>query len=143
MSQFSAWAAAGVARAGGGSLPDHGPAALIAPAGASGPAFLIFRNFNVILRYNNAENYAIGVGHLSDRLAGGPAIRGSFPPDATGMTKADRQQLQQRLTAAGYDTQGADGVIGQKTRDAISAWQRANGMAVTGEPSLEILGRLR
>ncbi len=136
------WAAAGVAPANGGNLPNHGPAALIAPAGASGPAFLVFRNFNVILRYNNAENYAIGVGHLSDRLAGGPKIRGAFPPDAQGMTLADRQELQRRLTAAGYDTQGADGVIGQKTRDAISAWQRSNGMPVTGEPSADILRRL-
>lgn len=137
------WAAAGVRNANGGSLPNHGPAALIAPAGAAGPAFLIFRNFSVILRYNNAENYAIGVGHLSDRLAGGPKIRGAFPPDAQGMTLADRQELQQRLTANGYDTQGADGVIGAKTRDAVSAWQRSNGMAVTGEPSMQILQRLR
>ena len=139
----SDWTAAGVRPANGGALPDHGPAALIAPAGPAGPAFLVFRNFNVILRYNNAENYAIGVGHLSDRLAGGPKIRGSFPPDAQGMTQADRQELQRRLTARGYDTQGADGVIGQKTRDAISAWERAQGLPVTGEPSLQILQRLR
>lgn len=137
------WAAAGVRNANGGSLPNHGPAALIAPAGPNGPAFLVFRNFNVILRYNNAENYAIGVGHLSDRLAGGPKIRGAFPPDAQGMTLADRQELQRRLTARGYDTQGADGVIGGKTRDAISAWQRSNGLPVTGEPSMQILQRLR
>ena len=137
------WAAAGVRSAAGGSLPNHGPAALIAPSGAGGPAFLVFRNFNVILRYNNAENYAIGVGHLSDRLAGGAKIRSAFPPDAQGLTLADRQELQRRLTAKGYDTQGSDGVIGSKSRDAISAWQRANGMAVTGEPSLEMLQRLR
>jgi membrane-bound lytic murein transglycosylase B len=137
------WAAAGVRSAAGGALPNHGPAALIAPAGTAGPAFLVFRNFNVILRYNNAENYAIGVGHLSDRLAGGARIRSAFPPDAQGLTLADRQELQRRLTAKGYDTQGSDGVIGSKSRDAISAWQRANGMAVTGEPSLEMLQRLR
>ncbi|MFT4151344.1 MAG: lytic murein transglycosylase [Paracoccaceae bacterium] len=137
------WSAAGVRTAAGDSLPNHGPAALLAPMGASGPAFLVFRNFNVILRYNNAENYAIGVGHLSDRIAGAGPVRGSFPPDAQGMTMADRQELQRRLTAAGYDTQGTDGVIGQKTRDAISAWQRARGQAVTGEPSLAILQALR
>ncbi len=62
--------------------------------GASGPAFMIFRNFTVITRYNNAENYVIGIGHLSDRLRGGPPIRGTFPPDAQGMTIADRQELQ-------------------------------------------------
>ncbi|GAB1480518.1 lytic murein transglycosylase [Paracoccaceae bacterium] len=136
------WAAMGVRAAAGGNLPG-GTASVLAPAGAGGPGFLIFRNFNVILRYNNAENYALGVGHLADRLAGGGAIRGSFPPDATGLSKADRQEMQRRLTAAGYDTGGTDGVIGAKTRAAIEAFQRARGLAVTGEPSLALLALLR
>lgn len=136
------WAAMGVRAAAGGNLPG-GSASVLAPAGAGGPGFLVFRNFNVILRYNNAENYALGVGHLADRLAGGGAIRGSFPPDATGLSKADRQEMQRRLTAAGYDTGGTDGVIGAKTRAAIEAFQRARGLAVTGEPSLALLAMLR
>lgn len=136
------WAAMGVRAAAGGNLPG-GTASVLAPAGTGGPGFLVFRNFNVILRYNNAENYALGVGHLADRLAGGSAIRGSFPPDASGMRKADRQELQRRLTAAGYDTGGTDGVIGAKTRAAIEAFQRARGLAVTGEPSLALLALLR
>ncbi len=78
------WAALGVRDMDGRAVPDHGRASIIAPAGASGPAFMVFRNFTVITRYNNAESYVIGVGHLSDRLAGGPAIRASFPPDAHG-----------------------------------------------------------
>lgn len=136
------WAAAGVRAAGGGAVGNHGAASVILPSGANGPAFMIFRNFNAILRYNNAENYAIGVGHLADRLAGGSPIRASFPPDATGMSKADRQALQQRLTAAGFDTEGADGVIGGKTKAAISAYQARNGLPVTGEPSLALLRQL-
>jgi membrane-bound lytic murein transglycosylase B len=108
-----------------------------------GPAFVVYSNFSVILRYNNSENYAIGIGHLSDRLAGGPPIRGPFPPDAAGMTIADRRELQARLTAAGFDTEGADGVIGQRTRDAISAYQAQAGLAVTGEPSVGLLAGLR
>jgi lytic murein transglycosylase len=136
------WAAAGV-QGWDGPLPNAGPASLLIPQGPSGPGFLVFRNFGVILRYNNAENYAIGVGHLSDRLIGRPPIRGSFPPDAAGMTKADRQELQRLLTRAGYDTGGTDGVIGARTRAAIEAWQRANGLPVTGEPSRELLARLR
>jgi peptidoglycan hydrolase-like protein with peptidoglycan-binding domain len=59
------------------------------------------------------------------------------------MTKADRQELQRLLTRAGYDTGGTDGVIGARTRAAIEAWQRANGLPVTGEPSRELLARLR
>lgn len=137
------WAAQGVRLAGGGAVPDFGAASLVAPAGDAGPSFLLFRNFDVILRYNNAENYAFGVGHLSDRLRGGGPIRATFPPDRTGLTKVDRQAIQTRLTAAGYDTGGTDGVIGAKTRAAISAYQAAQGLPVTGEPSLDLLRGLR
>ncbi len=138
----SAWAAMGVRDMDGRVVPDHGPASIITPMGRSGPAFMVFRNFTVITRYNNSENYVIGIGHLSDRLAGGPPIRGAYPPDAQGMTIADRQRLQQRLTAAGFDTGGSDGVIGTKTRDAISAYQSSTGQPVTGEPSLALLAQL-
>jgi len=137
------WAALGVRDMSGRAVPNHGPAAIIAPSGASGPAFMIFGNFGVIARYNNAESYVIGVGHLSDRLVGGPPIQGTFPPDAQGMTIADRQELQRKLTAAGFDTEGSDGVIGPKTRAAISAFQQSNGLAVTGEPTLALLEILR
>ena len=61
---------------------------------------MVFPNFTVITRYNNAENYVIGIGHLSDRLTGGPPIRGGFPPDARGMTIADRRELQRAADGA-------------------------------------------
>ena len=139
----SAWAAQGVRDMDGRAVPDHGPASVIAPMGRAGPAFMTFPNFTVITRYNNAENYVIGIGHLSDRLKGGPPVRGGFPPDARGMTIADRRALQQRLTARGFDTEGADGVIGQRTTDAIAAYQTSAGLPVTGEPSMELLASLR
>jgi membrane-bound lytic murein transglycosylase B len=132
------WGALGVTAAGGGPVPAGG--SIIS---GGGPAFLLTQNFNVILRYNNAENYAIGVGHLSDRLLGRGAIRASFGPDATGLTIGDRQELQRLLTAAGFDTSGSDGVIGTKTKAAISAYQASVGLPVTGEPSLDLLRRLR
>lgn len=137
------WAALGVRDAAGGRVPDHGPASVLLPMGPAGPAFMAFRNFGVIARYNNAESYVIGVGHLADRLRGGPPIRKRFPPDRYGMTIDDRKALQRGLTRAGYDTQGADGVIGPDTEAAIRAYQQAAGLPPTGEPSLELLRRLR
>ncbi len=139
----SAWAAAGVRDMEGRPVADFGPASIIAPEGLGAPAFMIFHNFTVITRYNNSENYVIGIGHLSDRLIGGPPIRGTFPPDAQGLTIADRQELQRRLTAAGFDTQGTDGVIGPNTRTAISGYQASAGLPVTGDPSRDLLARLR
>ncbi len=139
----SFWRAAGVRDMQGRQVPDHGAASVIIPSGPSGPAFMTFRNFKAIARYNNAESYVIGIGHLSDRLIGGPPIRGIFPPDAQGMTLADRKEMQRLLTAEGFDTKGADGVIGANTTAAISAYQRARGLPVTGAASAELLSRLR
>ncbi len=117
------------------------PIAVLQPQ-VPGPQIAVFRNFNVIKRYNNSDSYAIGVGHLSDRIAGGAPFKASFGPDATGLTLEDRKDLQRRLTSAGYDTQGADGVIGKNSEAAISGYQRANGLPVTRKPSVELLRRL-
>lgn len=108
-----------------------------------GPRFQITSNFGVIKRYNNSDAYAIGVGHLADRIAGGGPLRAAFPPDVNGLTKSDRIALQEGLTARGFDTQGADGVIGQNTTDAIRAYQANRGLAVTGTPSVDLLNSLR
>lgn len=134
------WRGLGVRSASGRALATG---SIIAPGGIGGPAFLLTRNFNVILRYNNAENYALGVGHLSDRLAGAGPLKAAFGPDATGLTKADRQELQRLLTARGFDTGGSDGVIGAKSKTAIEGFQASRGLAVTGVPSPELLRMLR
>ena len=107
-----------------------------------GPRFAVTRNFAVIKRYNNSDAYAIGVGHLADRIAGGGPLQTPFPPDENGLAKADRVALQQRLTARGFDTQGSDGVIGPNTQDAIRAYQASRGLPVTGIPSAELLAGL-
>jgi hypothetical protein len=107
-----------------------------------GPRFAITRNFRVIKTYNNSDSYAIGVGHLADRIAGAGPLRSAFPPDRYGLTKDDRIALQKRLTARGFDTGGADGVIGPNSRAAISAYQESRGLPVTGDPSKDLLRAL-
>ncbi|GGG70855.1 murein transglycosylase [Salipiger pallidus] len=138
----SDWAAMGVSPAAGGSLPA-GTGSVLALAGVGGPAFLVYRNFNVILRYNNAEKYGVGVGHLSDRLGGAGPVRGTFPPDRYGFTIDERKELQALLNRAGHEAGKPDGVLGSNTEAAIRAYQQRSGMAVTGEPSRELLVRLR
>ena len=137
------WAALGVRGTQGGALPDHGPASILLPAGAKGAAFLVFKNFRVISRYNNADAYVIGVGHLGDRLKGGAEIAADWPDDERGLLFAERKELQQRLTAAGFDTRGADGMIGPTTMKALRGYQRSIGMASDGYPSLTVLNSLR
>lgn len=118
------------------------PVAILQPD-AGGPRFAVFDNFRAIKRYNNSDNYAIGVGHLADRIAGGGPIQAKFGPDRYGMTIDDRKELQQRLTARGFDTGGTDGVIGPNSRTAITAYQQSAGLPATGDPSLAILQALR
>lgn len=107
-----------------------------------GPRFAVTGNFRAIKRYNNSDAYAIGVGHLADRIMGGAPLKGQFPPDANGLTKDDRVALQRRLTAKGFDTGGADGVLGPKSQAAIRAYQSSIGQSATGVPSPELLRSL-
>ncbi|MCH2164210.1 MAG: lytic murein transglycosylase [Marinovum sp.] len=108
----------------------------------SGPRFTVTSNFRVIKRYNNSNSYALGVGHLADRIRGAGPLRQGFPPDRYGFTKEDRIALQRGLIRAGFDVGDADGIIGTKTTAAIEAFQRTRGFPVTGEPSRGLLNRL-
>lgn len=137
------WQAAGVRLAGGGDLPDHGPGSILLPAGHRGAAFLIWPNFQVIERYNSADAYVIAIGHLSDRLRGGPPIRAAWPREDRGLSYDERQEVQRLLTGAGYDTRGVDGLIGPNTIAAVRAFQTAQGLVPDGYVSLDLLDRLR
>ena len=74
----SEWAAMGVRDVNGRQVPNHGPASILLPAGAQGAAFMIFNNFHVIERYNTADAYVIGVGHLSDRISGAGPLKSGW-----------------------------------------------------------------
>ncbi|QEW22723.1 Membrane-bound lytic murein transglycosylase B precursor [Marinibacterium anthonyi] len=137
------WARLGVTDMNGGAVGDHGKGSILLPAGGNGPAFMIFKNFSVIERYNTADAYVIGVGHLSDRLAGKPPIRSAWPRDDRTLTFSERKEMQQRLTNAGYSTEGVDGRIGPNTINAVRAYQQAMGLVPDGYPSMHLLTRLR
>ncbi|MEL6960889.1 MAG: lytic murein transglycosylase [Pseudomonadota bacterium] len=110
---------------------------------AGGVRFTVTRNFNVLKTYNNSDFYAAAVGHLSDRIAGGGPLQGGFPPDANGLTREDRIAIQTGLQRRGYDIGTIDGVIGPATEAAISAFQQAAGLPVTGLATRDVLAALR
>ena len=110
---------------------------------AGGVRFTVTGNFNVIKTYNNSDLYALGVGTLADRIAGGGPLQGRFPDDANGLSRADRIVIQRALAARGYDIGTIDGVIGAKTQAAISDFQRRQGLAVTGAATRDVLAALR
>lgn len=138
-----AWAAMGVRNMKGGRVPNHGRASILLPAGARGAAFMIFDNFHVIERYNTADAYVIGVGHLSDRIRGAGPLRSDWPRGDRNLRFAEKKEMQRLLTAKGFDTDGVDGIIGPNTIQAIRRFQASQGMTADGYPSYEVLTRLR
>ncbi|MFH7587281.1 lytic murein transglycosylase [Oceanimonas smirnovii] len=139
----SYWQQQGIKQANGQALPDIGEAAVLVPAGAKGPAFVVFNNFYVIKRYNNATSYAMGVGHLADRIAGSSGFKQHWPRHERALSRTEKRELQQRLTEQGFNTKGTDGVIGPNTMAAIRAWQQAKGLTADGYASASLLERLR
>ena len=135
---LSTWASRGVVRADGAALSGGAQAGLLLPAGPRGPGFLVFRNFDAIYSYNQAESYALAISHLADRLAGYPAFRTPWPTDDPGLPRAQRLPLQKLLLAKGYDIGEADGKIGPVTRAAIADAEKRHGMPPTGRAGMKI-----
>jgi lytic murein transglycosylase len=139
----SSWAVMGVRRIDGRPLGGEGTAGILIPAGASGPAFLVTKNFDALYSYNAAESYGLAIAVLSDRLRGGAGIRAPWPTDDPPLSRAERRELQRLLASRGYDVGEPDGRVGQKTRDAIKDIERRLGMAPTGRPGGKVLQALR
>ena len=137
------WARAGIRSLDG--TPPRGPdtAALLLPAGRDGPAFLVFRNFDVIHSYNAAESYALAIAHLADRLRGGGPFATPWPTDDRGLSRAERSEVQRLLADRGYDVGPVDGVLGSKSRAAIKAFQADIGLDPTGRAGGLVLDALR
>ena len=138
------WRARGVLRADGTALPQTDAAAgLLLPAGANGPAFLVFRNFDAIYAYNAAESYALAIALLSDRLRGAGPLLAAWPTDDPGLDRAQRRHLQTLLLARGHAIGAADGMIGTQTRRAIATEQQRLGLLpVDGRAGRRILDAL-
>ncbi len=114
------------------------------PAGARGPAFLVFKNFDAIYSYNAAESYAIAIAHLADRLRGGGAFATPWPTDDPGIDRAERRELQTLLLARGHAIGEPDGMVGTLTRRAIVVEQQRLGFTpADGRAGRKVLVGLR
>lgn len=102
------------------------------PAGKEGPALLITNNFNVIKVYNNSSNYALAVSLLAKAIIGQPTLQQDWPRYEQPLANYQVRQLQERLTAQGFDTQGTDGIAGNNTRMAFARWQASRGQIPDG-----------
>jgi lytic murein transglycosylase len=141
---YAAWHDAAVTRADGKAFPHpHATARLWVPV-PGGPAFLLGPNFYAVKSYNPSMNYTLAIVHLGDRITGGGPLVQQFPGGERTPTLAEIQEIQQRLTAAGFDTKGTDGRVGNATMVAVRAFQKKAGMEpADGYAGLKVLARLR
>ena len=139
----SGWADQGVRSVDGAPLPALADSALLLPAGARGPAFLVGPNFRTILRYNNSTSYALAVGLLAQALAGGPAVQTAWPRDVPPLSRSQLLALQTALNTRGFDSGTPDGTMGPATRRGLRLYQRSLGLPADGYPTLELLQRLQ
>jgi len=137
------WAAEGVRTLDGSPLPELPDGAILLPAGVRGPAFLVGANFRTLLRYNNATSYALAVSLLAQRIAGGPGVQAAWPRELLPLSRDDVRTLQSALNDRGFAAGAADGQFGPASRQALRAWQRAQGLPADGFPTREVLAALQ
>jgi membrane-bound lytic murein transglycosylase B len=144
MRTLAEWVRLGITDAYDGALPSLDiPAAVLVPSGHQGPTFLTYQNFDVIMRWNRSEYYAISVGRLADRIAGGGALTREADTGGEPVTRDKVQRLQSDLALLGYDAGEADGIFGPATRRALSRFQRRNNMIADGHLSKKALQAVR
>jgi len=138
------WQKLGIKRVAGKQFPRPSDKANVKIlAGSKGPAFLMLKNFFVLKSYNNADKYALAVGHLADQLRGfGPFVV-DWPRGYIRLGEEESKELQTRLKRLGYYDGEIDGKIGGGSRSAIKAYQKRIGHEQNGYASKKILAKLR
>jgi membrane-bound lytic murein transglycosylase B len=140
----AAWQKLGIVRADGAKFGStNADAFIMVPQGVDGPRFLVTRNFLAIMDYNISHSYALAVGHLADRIGGRGPLLASWPAVDFDLSFEQRVELQKRLNAMGFRTGGSDGRFGARTYEAIIAYQKREGLALDGRPSLKLLEHMR
>ncbi len=142
------WAAMGLQETRGEALiarfDPNMRARLILPAGARGPAFLTFENFDAILKYNRSTAYALAIALLSEKIASREAsLVAAWPRADRPLALEERKALQQALLDRGYNPGPVDGIIGAGTKRALRAWQQDKGLPADGYASADVLEALR
>src|SRR6478736_6321926 len=114
------------------------PASLLQPEGIYGPAFLTPKNYFVIKEYNFSDLYVLFVGHLGDRIAQSRSFETPWSK-VVQLPTVQVESMQRRLTNLGLYADKIDGKAGMKTRAALGAYQKANGLAVDCWPTTAVL----
>ena len=141
---LAAWQAERIVRADGKPLGGGGEkASVLLPAGANGPALLVFGNFRALLRYNNSVSYGLAVAWLAQKLIDAPFVAAPWPEAEASLQPDERREMQRLLVGRGFPIKAADGVMGAETIAALRAYQHSKGLPADGYPTARLLEALR
>jgi hypothetical protein len=135
----------GFRRSGAACLPEALPeanAGSASDAGLSGSAIPPGRTRDWVCR---PGYYAEGAGCRPETIAAPPVPRPAAVPRPTGAAPAAPatiERVQRALAALGFDPGGVDGVLGERTREALRAYQARKGIPVTGGTSEDLISAL-
>ncbi|MEL6725262.1 MAG: lytic murein transglycosylase [Pseudomonadota bacterium] len=126
--RLSTWISYGLAPISGRpfTAPESNYAELWLPSGATGPKYLLFRNFDVYKTYNRSDSYAFSVGLLTDGVAGEDGPVAVWPKDLQLLTRRDIMILQDSLNQLGFEAGSVDGIAGRGTKGALRRFQKAS-----------------
>lgn len=143
MRPFSYWQSIGLRSASRQRLPRRGEAAIMLPAGHRGPAFLMTKNFDVIKEYNRSNAYAMGVGHLRDRIAGHGPIAAGWPTKDRPLATNQLKYIQRQLNSMGFKAGKVDGKVGHNVTAAVRKYQMHKGLLADGYPDRALYNHIR
>ncbi|WP_347312395.1 lytic murein transglycosylase [Defluviimonas sp. SAOS-178_SWC] len=114
--------------------------AILLPMGRKGPAFIAYPNFRVYFEWNKSFVYVTTAAYFATRLEGTPVYDPGNPEP--GLTDGEMKSLQKALAARGHDVGAIDGILGEKTREAVQKEQARLGLPADAWPTRALLGRL-
>jgi membrane-bound lytic murein transglycosylase B len=117
-------------------------ASLFLPAGAQGPALLLFPNFGVIRTYNPSDRYALTVSLLARGFEGGSGLVRPWPVEIGSLDRDQLFELQAGLNKLGYNAGNPDGMFGANTRRAVRQFQQSINQPADGYPTPALLQRV-
>ena len=135
----SSWAKQGVKARGKMPNGKH-QASLLLPEGRKGPAFLVFRNFDVYFKWNKSLVNVTSAAYFATRLNGAPAFNKGNPDKP--LSDSQMVSLQKKLKARGHDVGKVDGILGSKTRAAVQKEQARVGLPADAWPTSALLSKL-
>lgn len=113
---------------------------VLLPMGRKGPAFMAYPNFRVYFEWNKSFVYVTTAAYFATRLSGAPAYDAGNPDP--GLTGNEMKALQKKLAARGHDVGRVDGILGEKTREAVQREQSRLGLPADAWPTRGLLDNI-